>query len=69
MHIQHDKSNKKIDKTTTTLSHTQEIYTARLLDFKNLPEPKIADDNPKIISSTLEKTSHKTFNDLEPGCK
>ena len=25
--------------------HPQAVYTARLLDFKNLPEPKNADDN------------------------
>ena len=26
-------------------THAQAIYTSRLLDFKNLPEPKNADDN------------------------
>jgi hypothetical protein len=73
MHKQNNKYNKKIDKSTTTLSfdvHPQTIYTSRLLDFKNLPEPKNADDNTKKINiSKQEKTLHKTIKNLEPGCK
>ena len=29
----------------TYTTHAQAVYTSRLLDFKNLPEPKNADDN------------------------
>jgi serine/threonine protein kinase len=31
--------------TNTTLTHPQAVYTSRLLNFKNLPEPKNADNN------------------------
>jgi serine/threonine protein kinase len=37
---------------TSTLSymtHPQAVYTSRLLDFKNLPEPKNADNNDKLL--------------------
>ena len=30
-------------------THPQAIYTSRLLDFKNLPEPKNADNNDEIL--------------------
>ena len=49
-----EEANKKLFfSTTTSLStdilsyttHAQAVYTSRLLDFKNLPEPKNADDN------------------------
>ena len=48
-----DEINKKLSpsalsSSSSTLSyatHSQAIYTSRLLDFKNLPEPKNADDN------------------------
>ena len=47
-----DKINEKLTSsslyTGTTLSYStnpQAVYTSRLLDFKNLPEPKNADDN------------------------
>ncbi|CAB5213161.1 unnamed protein product [Rhizophagus irregularis] len=48
-----DKINEKFTSTSlpyngTTLSYTtnpQAVYTSRLLDFKNLPEPKNAIDN------------------------
>ena len=47
-----DEANKKLSSSTTTSSstgvsyttHTQAIYTSRLLNFKSLPEPKNADD-------------------------
>ena len=49
-----EEANKKLSFSTTTLlstnilsytTHAQAVYTSRLLDFKNLPEPKNADDN------------------------
>ena len=49
-----DEINKQLSASTTTSSstsilsyntHSQAIYTSRLLDFKNLPEPKNADNN------------------------
>ena len=49
-----EEANKKLSfSTATSLStgilsyttHAQAVYTSRLLDFKNLPEPKNADDN------------------------
>src|SRR5205085_9848085 len=47
-----DEANKKLSSSTATSSstgvsyttHTQAIYTSRLLNFKSLPEPKNADD-------------------------
>ena len=51
-----DEVNKKSSATssyTGNLSyttHTQAVYTSRLLDFKNLPEPKNADDNNAVYS-------------------
>ena len=45
---QNDK-NYKLNKSTTT-HHPQAIYTSRLLDFENLPEPKNANDNSKKIN-------------------
>jgi hypothetical protein len=38
----------RLTSTTSTLSyvtHPQAVYTSRLLNFKNLPEPKNADNN------------------------
>jgi serine/threonine protein kinase len=38
----------RLTSTTSTLSyvtHSQAVYTSRLIDFKNLPEPKNADNN------------------------
>ncbi|CAB4445142.1 unnamed protein product [Rhizophagus irregularis] len=53
-----DEINKKLFSTvqsplssTSTLSyttHSQAVYTSRLLDFKNLPEPKNADKNDDL---------------------
>ncbi|POG79392.1 kinase-like domain-containing protein [Rhizophagus irregularis DAOM 181602=DAOM 197198] len=42
---------------TSTLSYTthpQAVYTSRLLDFKNLPEPKNADNNDLEYSDSLK---------------
>ncbi|UZO13020.1 uncharacterized protein OCT59_004526 [Rhizophagus irregularis] len=42
---------------TSTLSyitHPQAVYTSRLLDFKNLPEPKNADNNDLEYSDSLK---------------
>ncbi|CAB4420034.1 unnamed protein product [Rhizophagus irregularis] len=42
---------------TSTLSYTthpQAVYTSRLLDFKNLPEPKNADNNDLKYSDSLK---------------
>ncbi|UZO13078.1 uncharacterized protein OCT59_004584 [Rhizophagus irregularis] len=42
---------------TSTLSyttHSQAVYTSRLLDFKNLPEPKNADNNDLEYSDSLK---------------
>ena len=30
-------------------THSQAVYTSRLLDFKNLPEPKNANDNDNLL--------------------
>ena len=37
-------TNSLSDTELTYTTHTQAIYTSRLLNFKNLPEPKNADD-------------------------
>jgi serine/threonine protein kinase len=37
-------------------THSQAIYTSRLLDFKNLPEPKNADDNDETEYSGNKNT-------------
>ena len=56
-----EEANKKLSfSTTTSLStgilsyttHVQAVYTSRLLDFKNLPEPKNADDNETEYTGT-----------------
>ncbi|POG73997.1 kinase-like domain-containing protein [Rhizophagus irregularis DAOM 181602=DAOM 197198] len=35
--------------TISYMTHPQAVYTSRLLDFKNLPEPKNADNNNDLI--------------------
>ncbi|CAB4426927.1 unnamed protein product [Rhizophagus irregularis] len=57
-----DKINEKFTSSSlpyngTTLSYTtnpQAVYTSRLLDFKNLPEPKNAVDNKDVDNSIGE---------------
>ncbi|CAB5185643.1 unnamed protein product [Rhizophagus irregularis] len=36
------------------IEHSQTVYTSRLLDFKNLPEPKNADNNDLEYSDSLK---------------
>ena len=49
-----DEINEKLPSLTATsgvlsyTTHTQAVYTSRLLNFKNLPEPKNADDNSSV---------------------
>ena len=50
--------NKQLPPLTTPLTdilsyatHPQAIYTSRLLDFKNLPEPKNADSNDNLFET------------------
>ncbi len=38
--------------TLSYTTHSQAIYTSRLLDFKNLPKPKNAIDNNNNLSET-----------------
>jgi len=51
-----DEVNKKLSATSSYTgilsysTHAQAVYTSRLLDFKNLPEPKNADDNNAVYS-------------------
>ena len=52
-----DEINKQLSSSTASLftsilsytTHSQAVYTSRLLDFKNLPEPKNADDGDNLF--------------------
>ncbi|CAB5370637.1 unnamed protein product [Rhizophagus irregularis] len=67
-----DEINKKLFSTvqsplssTSTLSyttHSQAVYTSRLLDFKNLPEPKNADKNDDLEYSDSLKMDFTKLN-------
>jgi hypothetical protein len=48
--------NKTFKTLSSTLSHPQAIYTSRLLDFKNLPEPQ----NSKKINEQFWSKSLRT---------
>ncbi|POG65476.1 hypothetical protein GLOIN_2v1666197 [Rhizophagus irregularis DAOM 181602=DAOM 197198] len=37
------------DTSISYVTHPQAVYTSKLLDFKNLPEPKNADDNDNLL--------------------
>jgi len=41
---QHERANSSSTGILSYTTHTQAVYTSRLLDFKNLPEPKNADE-------------------------
>ncbi|GBB94811.1 hypothetical protein RclHR1_24190001 [Rhizophagus clarus] len=52
---------------TGTLSYTthpQAVYTSRLLNFKNLPEPKNADNNDDLIEKEYSETLRIDFTNL-----
>ncbi|CAB4426939.1 unnamed protein product [Rhizophagus irregularis] len=67
-----DKINEKFTSTSlpyngTTLSYTtnpQAVYTSRLLDFKNLPEPKNAIDNKVDVGEYSESLEAIDFTKL-----
>ncbi|GBC09162.1 hypothetical protein RclHR1_08650005 [Rhizophagus clarus] len=39
--------------TLSYITHPQAVYTSKLLDFKNLPEPKNADNNETVYSESV----------------
>ncbi|CAB4386721.1 unnamed protein product [Rhizophagus irregularis] len=67
-----EKINEKFTSTSlpyngTTLSYTtnpQAVYTSRLLDFKNLPEPKNAIDNKVDVGEYSESIEAIDFTKL-----
>ncbi|UZO22881.1 uncharacterized protein OCT59_015230 [Rhizophagus irregularis] len=70
-----DKINEKLTSTSllyngTTISYTtnpQAVYMSRLLDFKNLPEPKNAIDNKADIGEYSESIEAIDFTNLNLG--
>uniref|UniRef100_U9U7I8 Serine-threonine/tyrosine-protein kinase catalytic domain-containing protein n=1 Tax=Rhizophagus irregularis (strain DAOM 181602 / DAOM 197198 / MUCL 43194) TaxID=747089 RepID=U9U7I8_RHIID len=74
-----DEINKKSSSTvqsplssTSTLSymtHPQAVYTSRLLDFKNLPEPKNADNNDDLLGIKYSDSLRIDFTKLDINSK
>ncbi|PKK63400.1 hypothetical protein RhiirC2_788958 [Rhizophagus irregularis] len=57
---------------TSTLSymtHPQAVYTSRLLDFKNLPEPKNADNNDDLLGIKYSDSLRIDFTKLDINSK
>ncbi|PKC57357.1 kinase-like protein [Rhizophagus irregularis] len=57
---------------TNTLSymiHPQAVYTSRLLDFKNLPEPKNADNNDDLLGIKYSDSLRIDFTKLDINSK
>ncbi|GBC54473.2 kinase-like domain-containing protein [Rhizophagus irregularis DAOM 181602=DAOM 197198] len=57
---------------TSTLSYTthpQAVYTSRLLDFKNLPEPKNADKNNDLLGVLYSDSLIMDFTELDINSK
>ncbi|UZO03102.1 uncharacterized protein OCT59_023515 [Rhizophagus irregularis] len=50
--------------TLSYLTHPQAVYTSRILDFKNLPEPKNADSNDDLIGIEYSESIKVDFTKL-----
>ncbi|CAB4420285.1 unnamed protein product [Rhizophagus irregularis] len=64
-------SSSTVQKTSSSTSnllyttHTQAIYTSRLLNFKNLPEPKNADNNDDLLGIEYSESIKVDFTKLD----
>uniref|UniRef100_U9TS71 Uncharacterized protein n=1 Tax=Rhizophagus irregularis (strain DAOM 181602 / DAOM 197198 / MUCL 43194) TaxID=747089 RepID=U9TS71_RHIID len=47
------------------MTHPQAVYTSRLLDFKNLPEPKNADNNDDLLGIEYSESTRVDFTKLD----
>ncbi|GBC10585.1 hypothetical protein RclHR1_09750002 [Rhizophagus clarus] len=55
--------------TLSYVTHPQAVYTSRLLDFKNLPEPKNADNNDVIPGIEYSESLNMDFTKLDINSK
>ncbi|GBC10586.1 hypothetical protein RclHR1_09750003 [Rhizophagus clarus] len=55
--------------TFSHITHSQVVYTSRLLDFKNLPEPKNADNNDEILGIEYSESLRVDFTKLDINFK
>ncbi|CAB4413187.1 unnamed protein product [Rhizophagus irregularis] len=52
------------DTSISYVTHPQAVYTSKLLDFKNLPEPKNADDNDNLLGIEYSDSLKMDFTKL-----
>ncbi|CAB4404737.1 unnamed protein product [Rhizophagus irregularis] len=55
--------------TISYMTHPQAVYTSRLLDFKNLPEPKNADNNDDLLGIEYSDSLKMDFTKLDINSK
>ncbi|CAB4412511.1 unnamed protein product [Rhizophagus irregularis] len=59
----------KGDTSISYVTHPQAVYTSKLLDFKNLPEPKNADDNDDLHGIEYSDSLKMDFTKLNINSK
>ncbi|CAB4413140.1 unnamed protein product [Rhizophagus irregularis] len=57
------------DTSISYVTHPQAVYTSKLLDFKNLPEPKNADDNDNLLGIEYSDSLKMDFTKLNINSK
>ncbi|CAB5185736.1 unnamed protein product [Rhizophagus irregularis] len=57
------------DTSISYVTHPQAVYTSKLLDFKNLPEPKNADDNDDLHGIEYSDSLKMDFTKLDINSK
>ncbi|UZO14368.1 uncharacterized protein OCT59_005827 [Rhizophagus irregularis] len=57
------------DTSISYVTHPQAVYTSKLLDFKNLPEPKNADDNDNLLGIEYSDSLIMDFTKLNINSK
>ncbi|UZO16272.1 uncharacterized protein OCT59_007661 [Rhizophagus irregularis] len=55
--------------TLSYMTHPQAIYTSKLLDFKNLPEPKNSNDNNDLLGNKYSESVKIDFTKLNINSK
>ncbi|EXX58355.1 hypothetical protein RirG_198770 [Rhizophagus irregularis DAOM 197198w] len=55
--------------TISYTTHPQAVYTSRLLDFNNLPEPKNADNNNDLLGIEYSDSLKMDFTKLDINSK
>ncbi|GBC54342.2 kinase-like domain-containing protein [Rhizophagus irregularis DAOM 181602=DAOM 197198] len=55
--------------TFSYMTHPQAIYTSKLLDFKNLPEPKNTNNNEDLLGSEYSESMSFDFSKLDINSK